>query len=186
MTSVMSHKYVELHCRSAFSFLRGASTPEQLVERAAQLQMPAVALCDRDGVYGAPRFFARARELGIRPIVGAEITMENGVILPVLAQSRSGYANLCRLLTRAHLRNAKEKCSASWDELPEFSEGLVALAGTEATIKKASLFFTRDNLFVEIQRHRVRGEEQTIRLLVELSGRFRLPLLATNGVLYSS
>ena len=178
--------YVELHCRSAFSFLRGASTPEQLVERAAQLQMPAVALCDRDGVYGAPRFFARARECGVRPIVGAEITMEDGVVLPVLAQSRSGYANLCRLLTRAHLRNSKGKCSVRWDELPEFIEGLVALAGTEAAIKKASGIFPRGDLFVEIQRHCVRGEEKTIRLLIELCRRFGLPLLATNGVLYSS
>jgi error-prone DNA polymerase len=178
--------YVELHCRSAFSFLRGASTPEQLAELAAQLQMPAVALCDRDGVYGAPRFFARARELGVCPIVGAEITMEDGVILPVLVQSRSGYANLCRLLTRAHLRNTKGKCSARWDELPEFSEGLVALAGAETAIKRASGIFARENLFVEIQRHRVRGEEKTVRSLVELSERFGLPLLATNGVLYSS
>src|SRR5690349_18283105 len=96
--------YVELHARSAFSFLRGASQPEHLAEHAAQLQMPAVALCDRDGVYGAPRFFGRAKEAGIRPIVGAELTMKDQTILPVLVQSRTGYQNLCRLLTRAHLR----------------------------------------------------------------------------------
>ena len=182
----MTENYVELHCRSAFSFLRGASTPEQLAERAAQLQMPAVALCDRDGVYGAPRFFARAKELGIRPIVGAEITMEDGVILPVLARSRAGYSNLCRWLTRAHLRNVKGTCNARWDELPEFVDGLVALASSETAIKKASGVFARDNLFVEIQRHRIRGEQKTVRLLVELSEKFRLPLLATNGVLYSA
>ncbi|MGH7940758.1 MAG: PHP domain-containing protein, partial [Limisphaerales bacterium] len=178
--------YVELHCRSAFSFLRGASTPEQLAERAAQLGMPAVALCDRDGVYGAPRFFARAREVGVRPIVGAELTMEDGIILPVLARSRSGYANLCRLLTRAHLRNTKGKCNARWDELPAFADGLVALAGSEAVIKRASAIFVPDNLFVEIQRHRVRGEEKANRLLIELAERLRLPLLASNGVLYSN
>jgi error-prone DNA polymerase len=182
----MTENYVELHCRSAFSFLRGASTPEQLVERAAQLQMPAVALCDRDGVYGAPRFFAHARELGIRPIVGAEITMDDGVILPVLVQSRAGYANLCQLLTRAHLRNAKGACSARWNELPEFSDGLVALANSEAAITKAMGVFGRENLFIEIQRHCVRGEEKAVRLLVELSERFELSLLATNGVLYSA
>ena len=99
--------YVELHARSAFSFLRGASMPDELAERAAQLGMSAVALCDRDGVYGAPRFFAEAREQGIRPIVGAELTMEDKAILPVLVQSRAGYQNLCQLLTRAHLRNQK-------------------------------------------------------------------------------
>src|SRR6185312_1368002 len=120
--------YVELHCRSAFSFLRGASTPKQFAERAAQLQMPAVALCDRDGVYGAPQFFGHAREFGVRPIVGAELTMEDKTILPVLVQSRVGYQNLCQLLTRAHLRNEKGKCSVRWDEMPEFAEGLVAFA----------------------------------------------------------
>ena len=123
----MTERYVELHCRSAFSFLRGASTPKQFAERAAQLQMPAVALCDRDGVYGAPQFFGHARELGVRPIVGAELTMEDKTILPVLVQSRAGYENLCQLLTRAHLRNEKGKCSVRWDELPEFANGLVAL-----------------------------------------------------------
>jgi len=182
----MTDYYVELHCRSAFSFLRGASTPEQLAERAAQLQMSAVALCDRDGVYGAPRFFGRARELGVRPIVGAEITLDDGIILPVLAQSRAGYTNLCRLLTRAHLRNAKGTCSARWNELPEFAEGLVALANSEAAITRAVGIFGNENLFVEIQRHRVRGEEKAVRQLVELGERFRLPLLATNGVLYSA
>ena len=106
--------FVELHCRSAFSFLRGASRPEQIAERAAELQMPAVALCDRDGVYGAPRFFARARELGVRPIVGAELTMDDQTILPVLVQSRTGYENLCQLLTRGHLRNEKGRCSVHW------------------------------------------------------------------------
>ncbi|HEV2455049.1 MAG TPA: error-prone DNA polymerase [Verrucomicrobiae bacterium] len=178
--------YIELHCRSGFSFLRGASTPEQLAEQAAQLQMPAIALCDRDGVYGAPRFFGRARELGVRPIVGAEITMEDGVILPVLARSRAGYSNLCRLLTGAHLRNAKGTCAARWNELPEFADGLVALANSETAITKASAIFARENLFVEIQRHRVRGEEKAVRRLVELGERYRLSLLATNGVLYST
>ena len=177
--------YIELHCRSAFSFLRGASTPEQLAERAAQLRLPAAALCDRDGVYGAPRFFGRARELGIRPIVGAELTMEDGIVLPVLVQSRTGYENLCQLLTRAHLRNEKGQCSVHWHELPEFAEGLVALAGSEAAIRKTLDVFARENLFVEIQRHRLRGEEKELRSLVQLAEQLRLPLLATNGVVYS-
>ncbi|MGH8024560.1 MAG: PHP domain-containing protein, partial [Limisphaerales bacterium] len=178
--------YVELHCRSAFSFLRGASTPEQLVERAAQLGMSAVALCDRDGVYGAPRLFARANELGIRPIVGAEISMEEGVVLPVLARSRAGYANLCRLLTRAHLRNPKGACVARWNELPEFAEGLVALANSPTALAKASAIFDRENLFIEIQRRRVRGEESAVRRLVELGRRQGVPLLATNGVAHAT
>ena len=178
--------YVELHCRSAFSFLRGASTPEQIAERAADLQMPAVALCDRDGVYGAPRFFARARELGIRPIVGAELTMEDQTILPVLVQSRTGYQNLCQLLTRAHLRNQKGRCSVNWAEMAEFTEGLVALASSETTAKKSLACFARENVYIELQRHRIRGEDRRVRQLVDLAGQFHLPLLATNGVLYST
>src|SRR5437588_364600 len=123
--------YVELHARSAFSFLRGASLPEQLIERAAQLEMPALALCDRDGVYGAPRLFSRAKDTGVRPIVGAELTMEDQTVLPVLVESRRGYQNLCQLLTRAHLRTEKGKAAVCWDELTDFAEGLVALTGDE-------------------------------------------------------
>jgi error-prone DNA polymerase len=178
--------YVELHCRSAFSFLRGASNPEQLADRAAELQLAAVALCDRDGVYGAPRFFARARELGVRPIVGAELAMEGGAILPVLVQSRPGYQNLCQLLTGAHLRNEKGKCSVRWDELAGFARGLIALANSESTARRALDSFGQGNVFVEIQRHRLRGEERHDRNLVELAAHLRLPLLATNGVLYAT
>src|SRR5881296_680338 len=122
--------YVELHACSAFSFLRGGSFPEQLAEVAAELEMPALALCDRDGVYGAQRFSVAAREHGIRPIIGAELSMEDGNILPVLVENRTGYKNLCELLTQAHLRSEKGKCSVRWDELPEFAEGLVVLLGS--------------------------------------------------------
>ena len=73
----------------------------------------------------------RAREEGIRPIIGAELTMEDKTVLPVLVESRRGYQNLCRLLTRAHLRDEKGKASVRWNELPEFAEGLVALTGDE-------------------------------------------------------
>jgi error-prone DNA polymerase len=189
--SFLRMTYVELHCRSAFSFLRGASTPKQFAERAAQLQMPAVALCDRDGVYGAPQFFGHARELGVRPIVGAELTMDEKTILPVLVQSRAGYENLCQMLTRAHLRNEKGKCSVHWDELPEFANGLVALVPSDAPaaphrVEALYNIFRRDNLFVEIQRHRIRGEERANKARIDLARHFRLPLLATNGVLYAS
>jgi error-prone DNA polymerase len=193
-------EYVELHCRSAFSFLRGGSLPEQLAEKAAELGIPAVAVCDRDGVYGAPRFFGRAKEMGIRPIIGAELTMEDKTVLPVLVKSRTGYENLCQLLTRAHLRNEKGKASVQWNELPEFAGGLVALTGdNEGPLMQAVLserapyvlrrltdIFGAENLFVELQRHRTRGKERMVRSLVELAREFDLPLLATNGVLYAS
>ncbi len=78
--------YIELHASSAFSFLRGGSFPEQLAEVAAELEMPAIALLDRNGVYGAQRFSVAAREHDVRPIVGAELSMEDGSILPVLGR----------------------------------------------------------------------------------------------------
>src|SRR5436853_5957009 len=123
--------YVELHACSAFSFLRGGSFPEQLAETAAELKMPAMALLDRNGVYGAQRFSVAAREHGVRPIVGAELTMEDGSLLPMLVKDRRGYENLCELLTQAHLRSEKGECAVKWSELPEFSNGVVALLRSE-------------------------------------------------------
>ena len=131
--------YIELHARSAFSFLRGASAPEYLAKAAAKLEIPALAICDRDGVYGAPRLFGRAKEAGIRSIVGAELTMEDQAVLPVLVESRRGYQNLCRLLTRAHLRAPKGEGAVRWDELPEFAEGLVALTGDLFQVPSSNL-----------------------------------------------
>src|SRR5438093_7775720 len=131
--------YIELHACSAFSFLRGASFPEQLVERAAELEMPALALLDRNGVYGAQRFSVAAREQNIRPIIGCELSMEDGGILPVLVENRNGYRNLCELLTHAHLRSEKGKCAVRWEELPQFSEGLVALFNASFTNCRASV-----------------------------------------------
>ena len=196
-----------MHSCSAFSFLRGGSFPEQLAEVAAELEMPAIALCDRNGVYGAQRFSVAAHEHGVRPIVGCELEMEGGGILPVLVENRTGYKNLCELLTQAHLRSEKGKCQIKWDELPQFAEGLVALVGEAVCFPSAiklapklecilhSSFktrvqglldaFGRENVFVEIQRHFVRGEEQINRQLVDLARAMGLPLLATNGVQYA-
>jgi error-prone DNA polymerase len=232
--------YPELHACSAFSFLRGASFPEQLAERAAQLGLPAVALLDRNGVYGAQRFSVACREQGVRPIIGADLTLEDGSILPVLVENRTGYANLCSLLTQAHLRSEKGTCQIRYDELPEFSAGLVALFseaaiahqtpgstgcqpvvcgclpqtssrlrchGTRGGVRqpagrdglparaprnsaqRAQLLldaFGRDRIYVELQRHLVRGEERLNRQLIELAEHYRLPLVATNGVRHAS
>src|SRR6476646_4702092 len=125
--------YIELHGCSAFSFLRGGSFPEQLAEVAAELEMPAIALLDRNGVYGVQRFSVAAREHGVRPIIGAELSIEDGSILPVLVENRVGYKNLCELLTQADLRSEKGKCAVRWDELAEFAQGLLALCGLGST-----------------------------------------------------
>src|ERR1700731_1244620 len=178
--------YVELHACSAFSFLRGGSFPEQLAKVAAELEMPAMALLDRNGVYGAQRFSVAAREHGVRPIIGAELSMEDGSILPVLVENRTGYKNLCELLTQAHLRSEKGKCAVQWNELAQFAEGLVALLGnasvspkqffesprkrdafastrdacaTQSPADRAQFLIQtlgRDNVFIEIQRHLLR------------------------------
>ena len=180
--------YCELHCCSAFSFLRGGSFPEQLAEVAAELEMPAIALLDRNGVYGAQRFSVAAREHGVRPIIGAELSMEDGSILPVLVENRTGYKNLCGLLTQAHLRSEKGKCAVRWDELSEFTEGLIALFGSGSAPTRAEFLidsFGRENVFVELQRHFIRGEERINRELIDLARAHRLPLVATNGVQYA-
>jgi error-prone DNA polymerase len=199
--------YCELHCCSAFSFLRGGSFPEQLAEVAAELEMPAIALLDRNGVYGAQRFSVAAREHGVRPIIGAELSMEDGGILPVLVENRTGYKNLCELLTQAHLRSEKGKCAVRWDELPQFAQGLVTLLNASLINCRASVSdanpsrrftetpykliaalinaFGCENVFIELQRHFIRGEERINRELIDLARINRLPLLATNGVQYA-
>src|SRR2546429_7540570 len=108
--------YIELHACSAFSFLRGGSFPEQLAEVAAELEMPAMAVLDRNGGYGAQRFSVAAREHNVRPIVGAELSMEDGGVLPVLVENRTGYKNLFGLLTQGHLRSEKGKSAVQSSE----------------------------------------------------------------------
>ncbi len=217
--------YAELHGRSAFSFLRGASGPEDLIGAAENAGVSALALCDRDGVFGAPRLFARAKETGgVRPVIGAEVTMDDGSVLPLLVETRTGYRNLCRMITRAKLRSEKGAAAVHWAELEEFAEGLVALTGDEEgplrrhvgkggngqgricvsptsspahflTCRQKSAgdvletlirIFGSDRVFVEIQRHHVRGEERVNKALVELAARHRLSLLATNGVCHAT
>ncbi len=141
--------YVELHARSAFSFLRGASDPEALAEAAASAGLAGLALLDRDGVYGAPRLHQAARARGQRALVGAEVTLADGSVLPLLALSREGYRNLCGLLTEAKMTERteappgdrpadlappderKRPCYATWEEVGRFSAGLAALTGDE-------------------------------------------------------
>ncbi|MFL6539596.1 MAG: PHP domain-containing protein, partial [Chthoniobacterales bacterium] len=181
--------YVELHACSAFSFLRGASFPEHVAEGAAALEMPAIALLDRNGVYGSQRFSTAAREKNVRPITGAELTMEDGSVLPVLVETKDGYANLCSLLTQAHLRSdVKGQIAVTWNELPQFAGGLVALLNQRSSAYAQRLIDSlgQENIYVEIQRHFVRGEERRNRELIDLAAQFRLPIIATNGVQYAT
>src|SRR6266849_8678723 len=124
--------YVELHSRSAFSFLEGSSTPEELVARAVELKQPALALLDRDNVSGAARFHMAAKKAGIRAHIGAEVTCTDGCRYPLLAESRTGYQNLCRLITRMKMRAKKGEGAATLEEFAEYAQGLVCLAPSDS------------------------------------------------------
>jgi error-prone DNA polymerase len=191
--------YIELHAASAFSFLQGASLPETLVERAATLGYPALALLDADGVYGAPRFHKAAAKAGIRAIIGAELTIERARDtwrLPVLVASADGYKNLCRLVTRMKMRAEKGSGALAIDEFDGFTTGLVALAGRPlldaqhfgvgGLLDRLIGLFGRGNVYVELQRHFLRDEESDTVALTHLAQAFRVPVVAANGVRFAT
>ena len=199
--------YIELHTASAFSFLQGASLPESIVERAVDLGYPAVALLDRNGVYGAPRFHKAATAAGLRAIVGAELTITaGGVLLPVLCETQEGYQNLCRLITRMNMRAPKGEGALTLDDLDGSTGGLVALAGRAALWAPSALgashhvrrdgasglmdrlvgLFGRGGVYVELQRHFRRDEEADNQALVHLASAFHVPIIATNGVRFAT
>jgi len=201
--------YVELHSRSAFSFLEGASIPEELIAVCANLGMPAMALLDRDGVYGSPRFHLAAKKARIKAHIGTEVTCTSGFRLPLLVASRAGYQNLCRLITKMKLRaRRKEGGCASGSDFIEHAGGLICLTGGEEgplaaaltqggpqaafeAVKQLTEIFRQSNLgqsnvYVELQRHFRREEEYRNRVAIEIAEALQLPLLATNGVNYST
>jgi error-prone DNA polymerase len=197
--------YIELHSSSAFSFLQGASLPEALVETAAELGYPALALLDADGVYGAPRFHRAATRAGIRPIIGAELTIAAspglaapGSIwrLPVLVESRAGYRNLCRLVTRMKLGAKKHEGALTPGDLDGHVAGLVALAGPTmldagrhgvgGLLDRLIGLFGRRGVFVELQRHLLRDQEADNDTLADLAAAFHVPVIATNGVRFAA
>ena len=180
----MTEGYVELHARSGFSFLEGASVPEELVGACAQFGMPAMALVDRNGVYGAPRFHMAAKKTSLRAHIGSEITCVHGVCYPLLAETREGYRNLCRLVTRMKLRAKKGEGAATLEELAEFSKGLICL--TRQPDERLLGIFGKYNVYAELQRHYHREEEAHNQAIVESARRLGIPLVATNGVAYAT
>ena len=131
--------YVPLWCKSNFSFLEGASHPDELVEEAHRLGMPALALTDRDGVYGAVRAHVKAREVGLKLIIGSQVSVADGSTIVLLAQDRGGYANLCRLLTTGRLRSEKGESAVSWEEVCWHAAGMLALWGGEQSLISDSM-----------------------------------------------
>src|SRR3954449_4950432 len=127
---------VELHAHSAYSFLDGASLPEELAARAAELGYEALALTDHDGVYGSLEFAHAAKAFGVRPITGAEVTLVDGSHVTLLVESAQGYANLCRLLTTAHVgtrlpgkEHERLEPALAQVDLERLNQGLVCLSG---------------------------------------------------------
>ncbi len=182
--------FIDFHARSAFSFLEAASLPEDLVQRAADLGHGAMALMDRDNLSGAPRFYMAAKKIGAKAHIGAEITGEDGDLYPLLVENRTGYQNLCRLITSMKLRAPKGEAAASQEELHRFSSGLVCLTGEGAPIRqrfdKLISLFGRGNVYAELQRHFHRDQEARNQAVIELARSLQLPLLATNGVRHAT
>src|SRR6267154_4621263 len=203
--------YVELHSRSAFSFLEGASIPEELIGVCANLGMPAMALLDRDGVYGSPRFHLATKKIGLKAHIGAEVTcaafspsLPGECRLPLLVASRAGYHNLCRLITKMKLRvGRKEGACATHRDFIEHAAGLICLTGGDEgplasallqggpraaleAVKHLTNMFGAPNVYVELQRHFHREEEYRNRVAIEIAEALQLPLLATNSVNYAA
>ena len=206
--------YVELHARSAFSFLEGSSLPEDLIGRCAELEIPAMAILDRNSLSGAVRFHKAADKTGQRAIIGAEIAAPEGFRYALLAESQKGYQNLCRLITKIKLRmghGEQDDAVAHPEDLAEHAEGLVCLTGGDEgplahalhseprmsmsgqTKDDAALhridqlvgIFGKNSVFVELQRHYDRAEEYRNQAAIEIARQLKLPLLATNGVTYA-
>ncbi len=218
----MTEQYVELHTASAFSFLEAASQPESLIERAVEIRMPAMALLDHNGVYGAARFHTTAQRNGIRAHIGAEISVSSfgprltppawlphqhksePARISLLCESRQGYQNLCQLITKFKIREAKKSNgAATFHDLQEYASGLVCLTGGEEgplaaslarggeaagleTVEQLTRIFGHGNVYVEVQRHQEREEEWRNQAAMRIARTLGLPVIATNGVRYAT
>jgi len=200
--------YVELHCHSAYSFLDGASLPDELAAAASRHGYQALALTDHDGLHGAMELATAVKDskLGVRPIAGAELTLEDGTHLTLLCETRTGYANLCRLITAAHAgtrpKPGREPLppSTSYERLEQHTKGLICLSGcarhgavaraiedgdhvaAAKAARRLLAIFGPDHLRIELQRPFARHDRRRNRLLSELAERLGVPAVATGNV----
>jgi error-prone DNA polymerase len=191
--------YVELHAHSSYSFLDGASLPEELAVRAAELGYPALALTDHDGLYGSLEFAHAAKHFGVRPITGAELTLADRSHVTLLVETQAGYANLCRLITAAHAhtrpvgRESQPPGEPALDQalLEELNEGLICLSGCARhglalrnpnAAARLARAFGRNRFFVELQRPYERGDARRRKLLRELADNLGVQTVATGDV----
>jgi error-prone DNA polymerase len=194
--------YVELHCHSNFSLLDGASHPEELIARAKELGMFALAITDHDGLYGAVRFHKAARESGIMPIIGAEITLEDGSHLTLISENKAGYSNLCRLISYSHSKGGKTSASIDLPKLASFSSGLICLSGCRngeicklileekeedamVAAQKYLELFGRGNFFIELQHHYLPDDNRLCQKLISIAKKLDVDYVATNNVHYT-
>jgi error-prone DNA polymerase len=191
--------YVELHAHSSYSFLDGASLPEELAVQAAELGYPALGLTDHDGLYGSLEFAHAAKHFGVRPITGAEVTLADRSHVTLLVETQQGYANLCRLLTAAHAhtrppgKESQPPADPALDQalLEELGDGLVCLSGCARhglavrdpnAAARLAQAFGRDRFFVELQRPYERGDARRNAALRHLAGELGVPTLVTGDV----
>ena len=189
--------YWELRCRSAFSFLRGASLPEDIAARAAELGYRGVALGDLDGLYGAPRFWKSARSHDLRALVAADVGLAEGRLL-LLVESTAGYRNLCRLLTLGHALTPKGRTRVTLEQLEDHASGLVCLAGggesplarslenddpesAERWARRLAGLFP-ERLWIDVQRSLEPGVERRTRSLRDLAEALNIPVVASGDV----
>ena len=216
-----TEEYIELHASSAFSFLASSSEPESYIERAVEIGMPAMALADRNGLYGVARFHTSAKHNQVKAHIGAEIAVSSfgNKLVPhawlphqhpdepprivLLCESQVGYQNLCQLITRFKMREpTKAEGAATFDDLEEFSSGLICLTGGEEgplaaelnrdgeagsykAVDRLTSIYGRSNVYVELQRHGEREEECRNAALLDIASRLGIPTIATNGVRYA-
>lgn len=186
--------YVPLWCKSNFSFLEGASHPEELVEACHRYGIGALALTDRDGISGVVRAHVRAGELGVALILGAEVTLDDGSAIVLLAENRRGYAHLCRLLTAGHLRSPKGESRVGWREVAAGAGGLIALWGGARSLLAGEAepdLVARllreafgDRLYAMLARHREAAEVEQEARVRRRARRHGIPVVAAVEILY--
>ncbi|HEX4824468.1 MAG TPA: error-prone DNA polymerase [Candidatus Polarisedimenticolaceae bacterium] len=186
--------YVPLFCKSSFSFLEGASQPEELIEAASSLGLSSLALTDRDGVYGIVEAHVKAKETGVKLIVGSEVSIEDGSTVVLLATNRAGYGNLCQLLTIGRRRSEKGTSVVGWREVYEHASDVIALWGGERSLmtKEPDPFFVGhglkeafgDRLYAVAARHRRAEEPRQEARLRQRAGKLAIPVAAAHEVLY--
>lgn len=194
-------RYIELHAHSSHSLLDGVPSPAELVTHASLCDMPVLALTDHDGLYGAVAFIRAAQDAGIKPILGAEVTMADQSHLTLLVENKKGYANLCQLLTLAHLDQPKGTARLSYRDLAAHSRGIIALTGcpkgavasrvAERRFRQAHTaaqwlidHFEPRHVYIELQRHYLPGELRQTKAMINLAEALELPVVATGNVHY--